>query len=244
MKEADGVLTITLDQESIDDGSALCRLGLAPGSYARLTIGDTGCGISEEIQEKIFDPYFTTKPEGEGSGLGLAVVHGIVKGLSGHIDVSSEIGRGTTFTVHLPLAESEAEIREDASPAIVRGNGETILVVDDDEVVLEITRELLISLNYRPVVRNNAMEALNLFKSTPEHFDAVLTDLTMPGMNGVRLAEEIKKVAPDTPILLCSGFGDNPAVDAAVRKGLFRKLDKPVVLLDLSENMQKCLRKN
>ncbi|MGD8837384.1 MAG: PAS domain S-box protein, partial [Desulfobacteraceae bacterium] len=141
MKETDGVLSVTLDKESVSADSALCRLGLAPGPCARLVVGDTGCGIPEEVKEKIFDPYFTTKPEGEGSGLGLAVVHGIVNGLGGHIDVSSEVGKGTTFTIHLPLTESKADTGRARKAPITKGNQETVLVVDDDTTVLEITSE-------------------------------------------------------------------------------------------------------
>jgi signal transduction histidine kinase/CheY-like chemotaxis protein len=242
MKETDGVLSVTLDKESVSADSALCRLGLAPGPCARLVVGDTGCGIPEEVKEKIFDPYFTTKPEGEGSGLGLAVVHGIVNGLGGHIDVSSEVGKGTTFTIHLPLTESKADTGRARKAPITKGNQETVLVVDDDTTVLEITSEMLIGLNYRPVARSSAIEALHLFKSKPEHFSAVLTDLTMPGMNGVKLAGEIKKVSPDIPVFLCSGFGDNQAVDTAVRNGLVIKLDKPIVLYDLAKNIRQGLK--
>ena len=240
MKEAGGLLTVSLTKAGAPDSSMLSPGGGA-GNYARLSITDTGCGIPERILEKIFDPYFTTKPEGEGTGLGLSVVHGIIKGLSGAIEIQSKEGEGTTFHVYLPLRDVAAPQPEDET-VIVRGNGEVVLVVDDDVPVLEIITEMLTNLNYQPVPRSSPREALAFFKTEPDRFRVVLTDFTMPHMSGLQLAEAVRGIAPAMPVILCSGFSHTDAVEAAVRQGMIRKLDKPIILSALAEAVAACLK--
>jgi CheY-like chemotaxis protein len=241
MTESGGTISVTLTKDQIESDSRYTLLGIPPGNYAKFLVADTGVGIPKNIQEKIFDPYYTTKPEGEGTGLGLSVVHGIVKGLQGHIEVSSVQNQGTTFTIYLPLTETESAPPREEKRRVTKGNGETILVVDDDLTVLDLTIEMLKRLDYRPAGRSSAIEALGLYKSSPDSFQAVVTDFTMPGMDGLKLAEEIKKISPNIPILLCSGFGNIQAVNMAVQKGLVAKINKPVVLHEMAEAIRKCL---
>ena len=178
---------------------------LNDGPHVRLTVTDTGCGMDSETLAHIFDPYFTTKEVGEGTGLGLSVVHGIVKTHGGTITVESEPGKGTTFHVYFPVIENDAETQEEDEEPLPTGN-ERILFVDDEQVLLHVAEEMLKQLGYDVVTQKSSVEALELFRAEPDRFDLVITDMTMPKMTGDQLARELMKIRSDIPIILYTGF--------------------------------------
>ena len=241
MEKTGGVLTVSLVAIEFDPSGTDQNTELAPGKYLQLMVSDTGYGIERHIMERIFDPYFTTKKPGEGTGLGLAVVHGIVKGHGGSILVESEIGKGTTFQVLLPKiedAEKTTQI-EDYIP-IPLGN-ERILFVDDEKDLADTARIMLERLGYQVTVRTSSTEALELFRTKPGAFDLVITDLTMPVMTGADLAKELMRIRPDIPILLCTGFSELISAEKARHMGIKQLVMKPVVMRDMAEIIRKVL---
>jgi PAS domain S-box-containing protein len=207
MSEAGGILTVRLSDFQAEADSIGKNGHLKPGDYLKITVSDTGTGIAEKDIEFIFDPYFTTKGIGEGTGLGLAVVHGIVKSYGGEILVESKPGRGSTFTIYLPVLKKSVEAAAEAPEALPGGN-ERILVIDDEAVIVRLCHQMLTNYGYRVTLQSSSLEALALFKARPEDFDLVLTDMTMPDMNGDRLAEELKKIRPDIPVILFTGYSN------------------------------------
>ena len=204
MREKGGTLDIQLSNHSVSPSNGNPD-GIKPGLYTRLTVRDTGTGMSPDIMDKIFDPFFTTKKLGEGTGLGLSVVHGIVKQSNGHITVESEPGRGSIFTVYFPQIPGELEpdaVSDDALPT----GSERILFVDDEEALVEMGEDILAELGYEVTSRMSGKEALALFTLDPSRFDLVITDQTMPEMTGVELAKEILALRADMPIIMCTGF--------------------------------------
>jgi PAS domain S-box-containing protein len=237
MHEKGGTLTISLARHRADDQSSEKCPALKPGDYVRLTVSDTGHGIPAHLVKRIFDPYYTTREKGTGTGLGLAVAQGIVQKHGGIITFTSEVGNGTNFHVFLPVA-AHAEIEDaalDRVPDLVlpRGN-ESILLVDDEESIIHTGREMLEFLGYSVTCCLKSLEALNLFKSDPSRFDLVITDMTMPQMNGDRFAKELIAVRPDIPIVICTGY--NPQIDenAATRLGARAFMFKPLTLQQLA----------
>lgn len=216
MKEYGGILDIRLETVHIDSGSKEHADNLPPGEYIRLSVKDTGQGIDESIADQVFDPFFTTKSTGEGSGLGLAVVHGIAKNHNGSVTFRSVPGQGTVFNVLFPaidLHENETPgITNDATPT----GSERILVVDDELELVGVMSKILTELNYSVVAKTNSIEALVEFRAHPDAFDLVVTDLTMPRIAGNDLACRMKELRPDIPILLCTGFNEG---DLFVSKG-------------------------
>ncbi|MEE9254178.1 MAG: ATP-binding protein, partial [Pseudomonadales bacterium] len=205
-------------------------LDVEPGDYAELVVTDDGIGMNSYVLERIFEPFFTTKDVGEGTGLGLAVVHGIVTGHRGHIEVESDVGKGTTFRILLPLAASYAAA-EEAERSEVHGTGERVLLVDDDVPVTHVTSELLKRLGYEVTARTDPLEALKLFRNNPAAFDVVITDSNMPKMTGYELAREVRGEREDIPIILCTGMlDDNPALDGTIST----IVTKPLSGLELS----------
>jgi signal transduction histidine kinase/ActR/RegA family two-component response regulator len=211
-----------------------CTVGrLLTGHYARIDIRDSGAGISSEQVERIFDPFFTTKPVGAGTGLGLSLVHGIVLDHEAALEVDSRPGSGTTFSVYLPL--SRAALPADPAPAVAPpGAGETILVVDDEEGLVHLAEEVLATLGYEPVGCTRAEQALQLFRTAPQRFDAVLTDAVMPGMSGTELLAEIKRLRPSVPGILVSGYGGPDLQKQAQLAGAQAVLTKPLSAADLA----------
>ena len=214
--------------------------GVKPGLYMRLTVGDTGTGIAPEIVDKIFDPFFTTKKTGAGTGLGLAVVHGIVKQCDGHITVDSTAGKGATFSVYLPKI-AEASTDEPASEEVIPTGSERILLVDDEKALLETGEEVLTKLGYTVISRMISREALTLLKGDPSQFDLVITDQTMPDMTGVELAKEIHAVRPDMPIILCTGFSHLIDADSVKTAGIRAFAMKPLTKLEIARVVRKAL---
>jgi two-component system, cell cycle sensor histidine kinase and response regulator CckA len=190
---------------------------LQPGNYVMLAISDTGVGMSAQTKAHLFEPFYTTKDRGRGTGLGLSTVYGIVKQCGGHITVSSEVDRGTTFCIYLPIAEQPAvPVDNDArAPAVISGGSETILIVEDDPSVLRLTSEALERRGYRVLTANGWLEALDLVSRSSEAIDLVLTDIIMPGMGGRVLGERIRLLRPQIRVLYMSGYPDDAFGDAA-----------------------------
>lgn len=224
-----------------DDGTK--SLALAPGNYVRVSIQDNGPGMPPEVVMRVFEPFFTTKAPGEGTGLGLSVVHGIVQQHGGAVTVYSQPGRGTRFNVYLPATTREAP-RKSASPfELPRGRGQEILVVDDDDVVLSTAREILAQLGYRPCTFERAEAALAEFEARPSDFAAVFTDLTMPGMNGLQLTARIKTLRPTQPVLLASGFFTEAEEREATKLRVARLMPKPFSVASVATAVAECAKK-
>ncbi len=225
MQGRHGELTVRLDTAlSTGDGK----------DWLELSVADTGDGIEKEILDRIFEPYFSTKEKTRGTGMGLAMVHGIIARQGGKIDVESELGKGSVFRVHLPLAPREITLEQLAVFGdLPRGNG-CILLVDDEEQVVQVTGEILQGLGYEVVGRSVPGEALELFFSSPDQFDLVLTDLTMPGVTGLELSEQVKSLRPDIPIILFTGYSDQVSKDAAAAAGISEYCLKPISMRELS----------
>jgi len=239
MEHAGGVLAVSLVDLALDEMAAQ-RYELRPGSYIRLTVRDTGSGIAPTIMGKIFDPYFTTKEAGKGTGMGLAVVHGIVTHHGGAINVQSVLGQGASFQVYLPVREAEPTLA--SSPTVSLSSGqECILFIDDEQALVSIGQEFLATLGYDVVTETSSREALELFIRQPERFDLVITDMTMPGMTGDRLAKEMRRIRPDIPIILCSGFSHHLKEEEAKAIGICAFLMKPFALQELAETVRTAL---
>jgi signal transduction histidine kinase len=221
MESNGGILDISITDIYFDRNN-----GLKPGEYIKITISDTGTGIPNENLELIFDPYFTTKRQGEGTGLGLSVVHGIVEGYGGKIFVNSELDRGTTFTVYLPATKLDPLKEENPYENLPRGL-ERILFVDDEPSIVEMAGQLLGALGYKVTCKNSSMEALELFREKPDDFDLVITDMTMPFMNGDKLAAELIKIRNGIRIILCTGYSKTISDETAFRLGIRKFLMKP-----------------
>jgi signal transduction histidine kinase/ActR/RegA family two-component response regulator len=212
-----------------------CTVGrLQPARYARIDIVDSGAGMSSAQVERIFEPFFTTKPLGTGTGLGLSLVHGIVLDHAAALELDSRPGRGTTFTVYLPLSDGEPS-QEPAPPAAPLGKGETILVVDDEEALVHLAEEVLAGLGYEPVGCLGASEALRLFRAAPQRFDALLTDVLMPDISGVELLAELRRLRPELPAILVSGYGGPDLKTAAQAAGAQAMLTKPLTAAELAQ---------
>ena len=214
---------------------------MSPGSYAKLSVADTGVGMSPETIKHIFDPFFTTRATGQGTGLGLSVVHGIVASHGGTITVWSEQGLGSTFTIYLPkLVEEQSRDSEDEGSLIPRGH-ERILFVDDEEEIAAMGNEMLTDLGYRVTSRTGAQEALALFRLDPFQFDLVITDQTMPKMTGVELAREVLALRADMPIIMCTGFSHVVDADSARAAGIKAFVIKPLTRREIARTIRRVL---
>ena len=199
-----------------------------PGNYLQLTIQDTGSGISPEIMERIFEPYFTTKEVGQGTGLGLALVHSIVKNYGGGISVLSEPGKGTTFHVLLPMVEAEAEFEPENLFPLPAGK-ERILLIDDEPDIVAAAKIILEQVGYEVVGFTASPEALEAFRANPKKFDLIITDLTMPQLAGLDLAGECLSLRPGIPIILCTGYGESITLEKARAMGIRQIILKPII---------------
>jgi CheY-like chemotaxis protein len=239
METTGGILTVRLSEEIVDEGDSR----LKAGPYAVISVSDTGCGIEQENIDRIFDPYFTTKEVGKGSGMGLSVVHGIVKSNEGVIRVESAPGDGSTFTVFLPSAGSQNPQEKRSSRPTVPGGHEHILVVDDEPTISDMTRKRLEKLGYQVSVSNGSMEALALFRKEKDRFDLVITDQTMPQLTGESMAGEFLAIRPDIPIILTSGYSAVVDEEKAIQSGIKAFLMKPVSQNELAVTIRKILDK-
>ncbi|QTA90383.1 response regulator [Desulfonema magnum] len=241
MEEKGGVLEICLANTQLNDHETVQHPDLTPGKYLKLSVKDTGYGILPDMTERVFDPYFTTKEQGEGTGLGLAVVHGIVKSHEGAVTVTSNPGKGTVFDVYFPRAEEAEEISKPRSDDRLSRGNESILFVDDDNVLAYMGKKALEHLGYQVESRTNSVDSLNFFRKNPHRFDIVITDLTMPNMTGEKLAGEIMKIRPDIPVILCTGYSEHITKEKAETIGIRKLLIKPLELNDLARTIRDVL---
>ena len=243
MSESGGVLEIGLSNLEPDSSMLEDHLDLTPGTYLKVSVSDTGQGMPPETLDKIFEPYFTTKEMGVGTGLGLTVIHGIVKNLHGVIMVASTPGQGTRFDMLFPSAATlNSQDREDKSQVLL--GTERVLFVDDEEFLADLGGRMLEQLGYEVNVQTDSLEALKLFKSRPHDFDLIITDMSMPKMSGDKLAQQILLVRPDIPIVLCTGFSTMIDEASARKLGIKGYLMKPFVTQQMAKAIRLALGKN
>ncbi len=240
MRDKGGILEVNLENVTINKNASTNYHDIPLGEYVRLTVKDTGRGIDPENLKRIFDPYFTTKKVGEGSGMGLAVVHGIVKSHFGNIAVSSTEGKGTTFHVLLPCTEDKHDKETHVSAEIPRGN-DRILLVDDEKAMVDAIKPMLERLGYQVSARTSSIEALEAFRANSDKYDLVITDYTMPNMTGIELTKKLLRLRPDIPIMLCTGFSEQINEEKAKEKGIRAFLMKPIVMHEMANSIRKVL---
>jgi PAS domain S-box-containing protein len=233
--ENGGLLAVELDRVDVAEERPLMHGKLAAGTYVRLRVTDTGSGIPSQVLDRMFDPFFTTKGVGKGTGLGLSLVHGIVSDLGGAIDVSTAIGSGTTFTVWLPSAGEVVALSAEPATPLPHGQGQTVLVVDNESTLVALAEETLAELGYEPIGFSSSIEALRAFRESPQRFDIVLSDESMPELAGTALAAEIATLRPDVPIVLMSGFAGAQLHERARALGIRELLIKPLQRKDIAD---------
>ena len=212
-----------------------------PGRHIKISISDTGVGIDKETQERIFEPFFTTKEMGRGTGLGLASVYGIIKSHGGYINVYSEIERGTIFTIYLPASEKEALTEEEGAPAaLIKGAG-TVLLIDDEKMILDVGLELLEELGYTVLLAMSGQEAIDVFGKDQDNIDLVIMDMIMPGMGGGETFDRLKEINPEVKVLLSSGYSINGQATKILRRGCDGFIQKPFNMYQLAEKVQRIL---
>jgi CheY-like chemotaxis protein len=242
MEDTGGELVVSLAEKTIGPKDELLHPGLVSGRYLCLEVKDTGCGIPGEFVEKIFDPYYTTKEEGKGTGLGLATVYGIVKSYHGEVTVSTVPGKGSCFTIFFPVVEVESEALPPEPTDRFEGRGQTILFVDDDKDIADMFREGLEILGYEVVVKYSGVDALEYFRQNPGKIDLMVTDQTMPHMTGIDLARKLLAIDSSLPVILCSGYSGDVNVKKAGDTGIQSFLMKPFTVGELSKTIQEVLR--
>jgi CheY-like chemotaxis protein len=243
MREKGGVLEIQLADIDISSLEEAPHSDLDTGPYLMLTVSDTGSGIDRAIMERIFDPFFTTKKPGEGTGMGLAAVHGIVKSYGGAIVVDSAPGKGATFHVFFPRVEGDILSTADPAAPMLIGT-EHILFVDDEEELVDMIRQILERLGYTVETKTSSMEALKVFQDQPDRFDLVITDQTMPHMTGADLAAKLMRIRPDIPVILCTGFSEVISAEEAKTLGIREFVMKPFTMRDIAEVTRQVLDGN
>jgi PAS domain S-box-containing protein len=242
MEESGGTLFISLCKTALSKEELLEVPNVLPGNFMQLSIRDTGPGIPPEIQDKIFDPYFTTKAVGKGTGMGLAIAHGIVQSYGGFIRLHSTPGEGTIFHIFLPTVTQHALQKADSVESPPVGN-ERILFVDDEKMLVRMAETMLERLGYNVTVRTSSLEALTTFQNDPDAFDLVITDYSMPGMAGIDLARRMLHIRPELPIILCTGFSTTISEEKARAAGIKGFAMKPVAMKELSALIRKVLDK-
>lgn len=226
MGEKGGMLEVILSKETVRLPLSE-TVNLKEGAYIKLRISDTGCGMDSSVISRIFDPFFTTKKVGEGTGLGLSVVFGIVKNHGGAVQVSSQPGRGTTFSIYLPFLEGKASVVEAIGPESFVGGQERILFVDDEQALVEVAHHNLSDLGYNVTACSDSLKALNIYQSDPDGFDLIITDMTMPKISGTELSRRIARIKPDQSIIMCTGHSDYMDQNIAARMGIKAYMLKP-----------------
>src|SRR5208337_3690842 len=240
--EDKGILDVSLSRVDLNKSDLVDQsiVDLKPGPYLKLCVSDTGSGMNVHTLERIFDPYFTTKEVGKGSGLGLAVVHGIVRRHDGAITVRSEPGKGSTFNIYIPAMEAGAGSSVETGQVLPTGT-ERILVIDDEQSVAEMEAAILKRLGYEVTHETDSRRALEIFRLRPGEFDLVITDYTMPELTGTDLSKEIRMVQPDIPIILCTGFSEKVTEQGALDLGV-ELVMKPLSMKQIAELVRKVLR--
>jgi len=240
MEESGGTLEVSLAKVDSGEAEVVSGQKMSSGPHVRLTVKDSGHGMEKHVADRIFDPYFTTKEVGKGTGMGLAVVHGIVRGHNGTISVKSEPGKGTTFQVFFPMIQTEPAPAPEREGKLPTGE-ERILYVDDEASMVELNRERLKRMGYTVMGVTDPQEALDLFRADPESFDLIITDMTMPHMTGDKLAREILKIRPDTPIILCTGYSDKISDENVQEFGIRKYIEKPIEMKKLARTVREVL---
>ncbi|MBT5970787.1 PAS domain-containing protein, partial [Desulfobacula sp.] len=240
MEETGGELKVSLKRMELGTID-LIDPNMEPGSYACLTVADTGVGMDKKLTDKMFDPFFTTKEIGKGTGMGLSVVHGIVTAMGGAIQVYSEPGKGTQFYVYFPIEKNSSEEQNTPATEPIQGGTERILLVDDEEAILTMEKLMLERLGYPVTSRTSSLEALEAFRTNPDKFDLIITDMQMPNMSGDKLSAELTKIRPDIPILLCTGFSETMSEEKAASLGIKGFILKPIVMKDLFQKIREVL---
>lgn len=240
METEGGVLAVYLDDIVVDGCEKWNMLGLRQGSYIEIKVSDTGEGIARENIDAIFEPYFTTKEVGEGTGMGLALVHGIVESYGGKIMVESTLGEGSVFAIYLPLTKERKTHRLYKSEVLPTGTGH-ILLVDDEDQITKMMSQILDRLGYSVTTCSSSLDALELFRLKSNEFDLVITDMTMPKMTGDKLAIELMKIRPDIPVILCTGYSKKMSDETAIRIGIKAFAYKPIEKADLANTVRKVL---
>ena len=240
MQDTGGELCVLLKEIDVREPGVINH-DLNPGRYALLSVTDIGSGMNEELIKKIFDPFFTTKAKGKGTGMGLSVVHGIVTSLKGAIQVTSEPGKGTEFNVYIPVENKSIDTNKTVTQNPVQGGMENILVVDDEEGILVMEKKMLTRLGYHVTSCVSGLEALDIFRSDPDQFDLIITDMAMPNISGEKLSGELIRIRPDIPILLCTGFSETLSEEKAASIGIKGFLMKPILMTDLADKVRDIL---
>ena len=240
MRKTGGILEVSLTEKEFNSESMDNKFVIASGKYMCLRVSDTGKGMEPYILDRIFDPFFTTKSRDEGTGMGLAVVHGIVKSYGGEIYVQSQPGEGSVFKVFLPKVESEIKTDTQTDGKIPTGT-ERILFVDDEKPLVDLGQQMLERLGYQVSSRTSSVEALELFKTLPNRFDLVITDMTMPNMTGEKLTEELLKIRSDIPIILCTGYSQQLTEQRAREIGIQEYVLKPISVNDMAKSIRNVL---
>ena len=240
--EADGgILTVELSREEIPEQKVIGTQTLEKGSYVKLTVRDTGHGIDEAVQERIFEPFFTTKEKTEGTGMGLAVVHGILEESGGAIAVQSSLGKGTQFELFFPVIEGQPCTQDSGIlPDLKKGEGH-ILFVDDEEDLVEMAEKILSFLGYTVAGYTSSKEALEFFRTHADSIDLVITDQTMPGMTGLEFSKRLLEIKKGMPIILCTGYSAVVSEDTAKQAGVREFVMKPLGVHQLSDTVYKVL---
>jgi CheY-like chemotaxis protein len=240
MRSTGGQLKIDLSDVVLDESFIEQHPYLSPGVYLKLRVIDTGHGMEKAILDRIFDPFFTTKERGEGTGMGLAVVLGIVKSHGGTITVESELEKGATFNVFLPVILQEVDHDIQTKGPIQTGT-ERILFIDDEKSLVDLGQQILERLGYKVTIRTSSLEALELFMEQPDKFDLVVTDMTMPNMTGDELAAKLMSIRADIPVILCTGYSERISRERAQELGIKEFILKPIVMRELAKTVRSVL---
>ncbi len=241
MRNTGGELEVALSDVEISSGDDAPDSRIEAGPHLVLTIRDTGEGMAQHIMDRIFDPFFTTKSIGEGTGLGLSVVHGIVKSMGGSISAESEPGAGATFQVLLPRIADARTQPETEQPALLPGGAERVFIIDDEPMLIEVLERMLHGLGYRTEAETKAVSALERFREAPDAFDVGITDMTMPDMTGDELARNIRGIRPDVPIILCTGYSETISEESLGEAGVASMLLKPVLRSKLARTLREVI---
>ncbi len=240
MEETGGTLSVSLKPAQIDRDTHPLAIQVEPGAYVKLTVTDTGSGIGPDVIDRIFEPYFTTKQLTKGTGMGLAIVHGIVAENGGTITVESDLGLGTSFHVYFPVIDQEESLPASDNIKLTTGT-ERVLFIDDEQLLVELGQTMLERLGYHVTIRQSSLEALETFQNNPHGFDVVITDQTMPGMTGSDLARLMLKIRPDIPIILCTGYSNIIDEETAKSIGIKEFALKPLTSGMISSLLRKVL---
>jgi CheY-like chemotaxis protein len=243
MMQTGGILNIKLDSVTINKQSAFMLPNLKHGDYIRLTISDTGYGMDLKTKERIFEPFFTRKEVGSGSGLGLSVVHGIVNNYEGAIIVDSEPGKGTVFTIYLPKYSNDPANISKSAKKPIKGN-EHILFVDDEPEITFMGKKMLENLGYKVSIKSDSLSALEEFRKSPGKFSLLVTDQSMPVMSGTNLARQMKSFNPGLKVIIITGFAENLSEDELLQSGISEVILKPMRLDEFSKVIRKVLDNN